>query len=94
VKRFSDISKDKILDGEKRRIDDILNQEVCFLSYTIRDSKYTDNKSGLCMTIQFEQDGKHYVIFTGSAILMDQFERYGDELPFLATIRKISKYYT
>ena len=38
-------------------------------------------------------DGKVYVTFTGSVVLMDKIEKYKDQLPFITTIKKINKSY-
>jgi hypothetical protein len=38
--------------------------------------------------------GKAFRLFSGSAVLKRQFEKYAAELPFLATVKKIGKYYT
>ncbi len=91
-KRFSDFAKDHIpLDGQKLKIDDILNREITVLAFRIKPSKY---KTEACLTIQFLLDGEKYVAFTGSHILADQARIYQAELPFMATIKKIDKYYT
>jgi len=34
------------------------------------------------------------VLFTGSDVLIEQMEKYGDQIPFAATIKKIDRYYT
>jgi len=34
------------------------------------------------------------VVFTGSDVLIEQMERYGEEIPFVATIKKVDRYYT
>lgn len=94
MKKFSDISKENILDGDKIRIDDVLNEEVLVLGFSIKDSRYSKNSSGKYLTLQIEYHDKKYVIFTGSDVLIDQLERYGNQLPFLATIRKINRYYS
>jgi len=94
MKRYSDFSKEKVLDGDKMRIDDVLNKEVAILAYSIKDSRYSKNESGKYLTLQIEISEKKYVIFTGSDVLIDQMEKYEHELPFLATIRKINRYYS
>jgi hypothetical protein len=95
VKRFADFNTDaKPLDGEKIKIDDILNTEVNVIGYNIRKSKYDKNASGKCLGLQIEKDGDRRLVFTGSDVLIDQLERYGAQIPFLATIRKIDRYYT
>jgi hypothetical protein len=95
VKRFADFNTDaKPLDGEKVKIDDILNVEVNVIGYNIRKSKYGKNASGKCLAMQVEVAGERRLIFTGSDVLISQLERYAEHIPFLATIRKIDRYYT
>ena len=94
MKRFSDFSKENILDGDKVKIDDVLNNEIKILNFAIKNSKYSKNKNGEYLTLQIEMSDKRYIIFTGSDVLIDQMKKYAKELPFLATIRKINKYYS
>ncbi len=94
MKRFSEISKENILDGDKVRLDDILNEEILIIGFRIKDSRYSKNNSGKYLTLQFEYKDKKNVIFTGSDVLIDQVEKYSKEIPFLATIRKINRYYS
>lgn len=83
------------MDGDKVRIDSVLNQEVRIIGHRITASKYTKNNSGKCLTLQFEnKNGERRVLFTGSDVLIHQMNRYGDEIPFSATIKKIDRYYT
>lgn len=90
--RFSDFAQEeKPLDGNKMRIDDILNQEILIIGYKLSKSKYQDTNY---VTIQFEREGKRYVVFTGSQVVADQIEKYSEKIPFYAIIRKINKYYT
>lgn len=63
----------------------------------MKASKYQQSSAPECVTIQFEypdKPGEKYVIFTGSTVLSDQLQKYKDELPFFATIKKIDRYYT
>lgn len=95
MKRFADFNTDvKPLDGEKIKIDDILNIEVNVIGYNIRKSKYGKNASGKCLALQIETAQQRRIVFTGSDVLIGQLEHYGDQIPFLATIRKIDRYYT
>lgn len=95
--RFSDFSEEpQTLEGNKMKIDNILNREILIINYSVKNSQYGKNKSGKYLTLQFELngDGNRNVLFTGSDILIDQLTRYKDKLPFLATIKKINRYYT
>lgn len=92
-KRFSDFARDHIpLDGAKLKIDDILNKEIMVTAVRIKPSKF--GKCPNCLTIQFILNGEKYVAFTGSQILADQATTYQEQLPFVATIKKIDKYFT
>lgn len=94
-KRFSDFAQEAgPLDGTKLKIDDIINKEISIIGCKIKESKYSKTNSSNCLTIQFMMDEKRHVLFTGSSILIEQIEKYKDEIPFLATIKKIDKYYT
>ncbi len=96
MKRFSDFAQeDGPLEGGKVKLDAILNVEIQVTGYRIQDSKYSDkNKSGKCLTVQFEREGERQVFFTGSDVLIQQLERYGEEIPFLATLKKVNRHYT
>jgi hypothetical protein len=94
MKRFSEFAEDTVLDGNKKRIDDILNKEIIILNYRIKTSRYSEHKDGKYLTLQIEIENEKFVIFTGSEVLIEQIERYASELPFVAIIRKINKYYT
>jgi len=94
MKKFSDFSNESILDGEKLKIEDVLNTEIEIINFVIKESRYPKNKSGKYLTLQIVKDKRRYVIFTGSDVLIDQLEKYGNQKPFLATIRKINKYFS
>jgi hypothetical protein len=76
------------------RFDDVVNIEVTVIGYNIRKSKYGKNASGKCLALQIEYGGDSRVAFTGSDVLINQIEKYGDQVPFITTIRKIDRYYT
>jgi hypothetical protein len=95
MQRFSDFAEDpEILDGNKIRIDDVLNRELVVTGYSVKDSKYSKNKSGKYLTLQIRIDNDKRVIFTGSDVLIEQMQQYGDKVPFLAVIRKVDRFYT
>jgi len=91
IKRFTDFAKETVLDGDKIRMDDVINEEIIILDYNIKESKLKD---GDYLTLQISKSDKKHVIFTGSHVLIDQIKKYKDEIPFLTTIRKINKYYS
>ena len=95
VKRFSDFAEeDGPLEGDKVKIESVLNQEIFITGYKITKSKYKKEGMEQCLTVQFETDGDKKIFFTGSNVLIDQLEKYGHEIPFMATVKKIDRYYT
>jgi RNA-directed DNA polymerase len=72
----------------------IINRKTLIIGFRLSDSKYSKNNNSQCLTLHIEMDGKRYVVFTGSVILIEQIEKYKEEIPFLATIKQIDKYYT
>jgi len=93
--RFADFAEEQApLEGEKMKVDDILNQEVELVAYRIGRTKYSKNQSGKYITLQIRLDGSLYVVFTGSDVLINQVEKYAKHIPFLVIIKKINRYYT
>ncbi|GAA0491380.1 hypothetical protein GCM10008986_16860 [Salinibacillus aidingensis] len=93
MKRFSDFAKDSnVMIGDKMKIEDVLGKEIEVIGCKINDSK---QKSGTkVLTLQFRWDGVERILFTGSSVLIEQSEQYKDEMPFLAKIEKVNKFYT
>jgi hypothetical protein len=79
------------LGGEKKKLDDILNIEILLKKYRISKSKHNQ---GNYITLQFELEGKLYVAFTGSQVIIDQVKKYSEKLPFFAKIIKVGKSYS
>lgn len=78
----------KSFEGDKIKIDKILNREITVLDYKIETSKF-EKGNGKCLYIQVEVNGDKRVVFTGSLGLMDMIERVPkDKLPFKTTIVK------
>lgn len=95
MKKFADFAQEEVaLDGDKMRLDDVVNQPIMITGFKIRSSRFSKNKSGQYLNLQFEQNGERHVCFTGSDVLIDQLNKYGNEIPFEATIKKINRYYT
>lgn len=94
-KRFSDFCEEaKPLDGAKVKIESVLNMDIVITGYKVSHSRYNNAGYGKCLTLQFEVEGAKNVMFTGSTVLIDQLEKYGNEIPFTAMIKKIDRYYT
>ena len=80
---FSDFSEEESgLEGDKKKIDEILNKEILVVGYRIGRSKYRDKDY---LTLQFENGGSKYVVFTGSEVLTKQAQKYEDKMPFHTT---------
>jgi len=94
-KRFTDFATETPpLDGDKIKLDTILNQEIEIVGCRFGATRHSKNKSGRYLTIQFKMDGEKRIVFTGSDVLISQMEKYKEEIPFFAKIIKINRYYT
>lgn len=95
AKRFADFAQEAApLDGDKIKIDHVLDKEVLVIGFSIRKSRYEKNRSGKCLLLQVDMNGEHRLLITGSDVLIEQMEKYGEQIPFLATIKKIDRFYT
>lgn len=91
--KFSAFARDKLpLPGTKRRLDNILNQEILVVDFRITQSKKHDNAE--CLQLQFVFNGEVCILFTGSVVLLDQIKSVKGNIPFKTTIVKIDKYYS
>ena len=95
---FSDFADEEIpLEGEKQRIEEILNLKILVTGFRIGKSKYKDKNTGKdknYVTIQFKNGGELFILFTSSEVLMKQLEKYKKSIPFYTTIVKRNTYYT
>ena len=90
---FADFAEEtKSFEGDKKKIEDILNQSILIVDYKVKSSNH--KKGSLYATIQFKIDEITYIVFTGSGVLISQLEKYKDNLPFHTKIKKIDRYYT
>lgn len=88
MRKFSDFATEgSIMSGDKIKISDITGKEVEIIGYRIGDSKFEGKK---LLTLQIKLDGENRVVFTSSNVLIDQSQKYEEEMPFLATIEKIN----
>lgn len=93
VKRFSDFAEENInLTGDKIGIRDVFGKEILIKAFRIIGSKAAPGKD--CAQVQIELDGKEYVVFTTSVVLMRQLRQYAEHMPFLTTIKDMKKYHT
>lgn len=90
---FSDFAEEEAtLEGEKKKIEEILNTEILIIGFRIGKSKYYKNRDYL--TLQFENGGTKYILFTSSGVLIKQSQKYEDKMPFLTIVKKVNSYYT
>lgn len=95
MKNFSEFSQEAVpLEGEKEKLENIIDQEIVVVGCRIRHSRFSKNVFGEYLTLQFNRDGKLFVCFTGSDVLIDQMKKYEKEIPFQTTIKKIHRYFT
>jgi hypothetical protein len=105
MNRFSDFAEqtNPIMDGRKIALDDIIEKdgrggrEIVVLNFRIKNTKYDDAKNPRCLTVQFafsEKEDEHHVFFSGSSVLMEQLEKYQNQIPFTTKIKRVGKYYT
>ena len=91
--QFSDFADEsKSFDGEKKKLNDILNKEILILDFKVKDSKHRIGSKYI--TIQFRENNENFIVFTGSIVIINQFEKYKDNIPFYTIIKRIDKYYT
>lgn len=93
LKRFRDFAEDSLpLEGDKISVSELLNREIVVLNYRLSPSKKREGT--VYITLQIELEGKKYVAFTGSSVLVAQAEKYKAHFPFVAMIKKINDFYT
>jgi len=95
MKNFADFATDDgILTGDKLKLDDVLGKVIIIKGYKIADSKYNKGENKKVLTLQFNIEGIEHILFTGSSVLIDQTEKYKDEIPFMTKIEKVNTFYS
>lgn len=95
MKKFSDFATEtNAITGDKIKIEEVLGKEIEITGYKISDSKYQKLNMDKVLTLQFNLDGIGRILFTGSGVLLNQVEKYKDEMPFVTKIERINKFYT
>lgn len=78
----------KSFEGDKIKIDRILNKPIVVVEYKIDNSKY-EKGNGKCLCIQILVDNSKRILFTGSVNLMEMIDKVPKEnFPFMTTIVK------
>ena len=92
--KFSDFANDvRPLDGKKIKIADMLDKPIVVIGFKIKNSNHIKG-CGRYAAIQTDINGERFVSFTGSGIVIEQLEKYGEHIPFATVIRQIDKYFT
>ena len=91
IHKFADFAEETTLDGKKRKLSEILNQEIVVTGQIITHS--TKN-SGECLKLQYRMNDRLYVTFTCSQVLIKQIKKYADQIPFVTTIKQVGMYYS
>jgi len=92
MKKFSDFNIKPVaqgLQGDKIKIERILNCEIIVEKYKIEDSKFSDKGNGKCLYLQILKGTTQHVVFSGSGALMEIIKQVPeDAFPFKTTIIK------
>ncbi len=92
-KNFGIKAEVSTLQGEKIRINKVLNYPIIVEKYTISDSKYKE-KTDKCLSLQILKDNKQHVIFTGSSVLISMITKVPlESFPFKTTIVQTNEYF-
>lgn len=86
--QFNIKASSKSFEGDKIKIDRILNKQIIVEAFKIENSKY-EKGNGKCLHMQVIVDNAKRVVFTGSASLMEMVGKVpNDGFPFQTTIIK------
>lgn len=90
MKKFSEFQIKRThngLQGDKIKMERILNREIAVHGYSIENSKFEGK--GKCIYLQISINGTMHVVFSSSKGLMADLEQIPkDNFPFLTTIIK------
>ena len=83
---------DKGFEGDKIKMEKILNREIVVHAYKLEESKvkvYRDRGSDKCLYLQISFNNEMYVIFTSSSCLIEAIRQIpADKFPFITIIIK------
>lgn len=91
IPNFSDLTEHINLEGDKIKIDEILNKPIIVTGSYLSDSKFKNKGSGVCTKIQFyfadDKTETKRVVFSGSSVIYDQIvemqNKFSDDKKFL-----------
>jgi len=90
--QFNISSPKKGFEGDKIKIDRILNREIMVHDYKVEPSKvkaFQDKGSSRCLHLQISVNNELHVVFTSSTYLIAMIEQVEkDKFPFFTTIVK------
>ncbi len=90
AKRFSDLGiklSYKSFDGDKIKVDRVLNKEITVLDFRIEKSKYPEKGNPECLYMHIAIENERHVLFTGSRALQEAIKQVQKEdFPFTTTI--------
>lgn len=93
LKRFSDLPpRKREAWAEKKKISEIIGQEILITGFAVIQSKYGPNAEAL--RISFEMGNEQFICYTASSLLRRQLEATEDELPYLAAIEEKNHWLT
>ena len=78
-------------EGDRLKLEEILDIGIIFLDFRIRKSRYFDGQYGV---VQVQSGDAKGWFTTASQVVMDQLTQYKDKLPFRARITRKGRYYT
>ena len=104
IPNFGDMVSTKVLDGEKKKLEDVMDRSIIVTGARITKSKFSNKGTENCVTIQFyyedDPNEEKYILFTGSGVISDQvqeilskLESEGREILFRTTIKNCGKYH-
>lgn len=91
--KFSEFADENVSIGEKIKIDEIVGKVIQVIAYKTGESKYKKANCERCLTLQIKYNDEDRIVFTGSNVLIEQIEKYKDELPFETVIVKSERFY-
>ncbi len=87
-KEFGIKVSSKGFEGDKIKIDRVMNKQIVVEYFKIESSKY-EKGNGKCLCLQIIIDNTKRVVFSGSSSLMEMIEKVpGNGFPFTTTIVK------
>jgi hypothetical protein len=90
--QFNIKAPSKGFEGDKIKMERILNREIVVHDYKLENSKvksFQERGSERCLHLQISLNGEKHVLFTGSACLIEQIEQVPrSNFPFKTTIVK------